>query len=351
MVLTKNEFDWTVIGAGPAGIAAVGKLLDHHVNPDRIAWIDPIFQVGDFGTKWHAVPSNTKVDLFSRFLYAVKSFEYEKFEQDHTLCRLDKDQTCQLSHMVGPLQKVTKILKQKVKTIQGKVTRLNVENHFWCVHLENNDKLFSKNVILSIGSEAKELDYPDLKKIPLETALNQEKLSDFVHSNDTVAVFGSSHSAVLAIRNLVESKRPKRIVNFFRSPLCYAVHMGNTILFNDTGLKGSTADWARANLHGKWPDALERLYASPENIQSCLPQCTSVVYAVGFQKRHIHIDDMPYILFNNRNGIIAPGLFGFGIAFPEAKIDSFGILEHRVGLWKFMEYLTNVLPVWVRYSL
>jgi len=34
-------FKWTVIGAGPAGIAAVGKLIDSGVKPLEIAWVDP----------------------------------------------------------------------------------------------------------------------------------------------------------------------------------------------------------------------------------------------------------------------------------------------------------------------
>ena len=44
-------YAWTVIGAGPAGIAAVGKLLDHGIAPEKIAWIDPAFAAGDLGAK------------------------------------------------------------------------------------------------------------------------------------------------------------------------------------------------------------------------------------------------------------------------------------------------------------
>ena len=42
-------YAWTVIGAGPAGIAAVGKLLDHGIAGEDIAWIDPAFAAGDIG--------------------------------------------------------------------------------------------------------------------------------------------------------------------------------------------------------------------------------------------------------------------------------------------------------------
>ena len=46
-----TQYTWTVIGAGPAGIAAVGRLLDHGIAPEEIAWIEPEFTAGDIGGK------------------------------------------------------------------------------------------------------------------------------------------------------------------------------------------------------------------------------------------------------------------------------------------------------------
>ena len=44
--------------------------------------------------------------------------------------------------------------------------------------------------------------------------------------------------------------------------------------------------------------------------------------------------------YNDRSGIIAPGLFGFGIGFPEAKVDRFGTLEH-------LACVTRLVAVWL----
>jgi hypothetical protein len=55
--------------------------------------------------------------------------------------------------------------------------------------------------------------------------------------------------------------------------------------------------------------------------------------------------------YNPHNGIIAPGLFGVGIAFPEYAEDRYGDAQYRVGLKKFMDYLHCVLPLWLRYGL
>jgi hypothetical protein len=49
--------------------------------------------------------------------------------------------------------------------------------------------------------------------------------------------------------------------------------------------------------------------------------------------------------------MIAPGLFGIGIAFPELHIDRYNNQELSVGLWKFMTYIQRVLPLWVSYGL
>lgn len=53
---------------------------------------------------------------------------------------------------------------------------------------------------------------------------------------------------------------------------------------------------------------------------------------------------------NDKSGIIAHGLFGCGIAFPETTIDLFANVEISVGLWKFMNYLNRVIPVWQKYG-
>ena len=58
------SYQWAVVGAGPAGIAAVGKLLDQGIEPTEILWLDLQFKVGDLGAYWQNVSSNTTVQLF-----------------------------------------------------------------------------------------------------------------------------------------------------------------------------------------------------------------------------------------------------------------------------------------------
>jgi len=342
------SFDWAVIGAGPAGIAAVGKLLDQGVKPKTILWLDPEFKVGDFGTKWRKVSSNTKVKLFTRFYHACDAFKYNDAPH-HAIKQTDPESTCLLSLAAEPLQWITDHLKKTVHAVTEKVLHLKLFNQYW--HLTLKDKtLLTRKVILATGSEPKSLSFPDIHEIHLQTALNPDQLVSECQPEDVIAVFGSSHSAIIIIKTLLEECRIKKVINYYLEPLRYAVYYDDWILFDDTGLKGKTAEWAREHIDGKMPDKLERVISSQENLQMTLPLCTKAIYATGFQKRLISIEGMKTLEYDQGNGIIAPGLFGVGIAFPEAKLDRHGTLEYRVGLWKFMDYLNNIMPVWLSYQ-
>jgi len=341
-------FEWAVIGAGPAGLLSVGKLIDAGVDAKSIAWIDPEFKVGDLGLLWRNVSSNTKVHLFTKFLNGARSFKYEE-APEFDLNTLDPDQTCDLYYVVDPLQWVSDHLCESVKTFKDKASHLTSENRAWNITLSSS-KIAAKNTVLAIGSEAKVLPLSGPNTVSLSDALDQERISKACGSNDVVAVFGSSHSAILIIKNLIHCG-VKRIINFYLEPLRYAVELDSWILFDDTGLKGKTAEWAREHIDGKWPESLERVVSSEERLTQYLPECNKVIYAIGFEPRNLPmIVGLESVQYNPQGGIIAPGLFGIGIAFPECRENPFGVKEHAVGLWKFMQYIDRILPVWMKYG-
>jgi hypothetical protein len=340
--------DWMVVGAGPAGIAAVGKLLDQGVSPRSIGWMDPHFQVGDLGKKWHQVSSNTQVELFSRFLFDCKAFNYQKRPQPFPLDHLNPEDTCLLEYIVKPLEWVTNHLKKTVQSIEAVALALQLKNNQWEIKTER-ESLFAKNVILAMGSEEKTLPLTGPETIPLSTALHKKNLEKAVSCDDTVGVFGSSHSAVLILANLEELK-VKKIINFYRSPHQYAVFLKDWTLFDNTGLKGFAANWAKKHLDGVLPNNLSRILTSDHTFSEAFSLCNKVIYAVGFERRKIPVlEQFEKMDYNDKTGIIAPGLFGFGIAFPQAQFDPLMNLEHRVGLWKFMDYLNTILPIWLSY--
>lgn len=336
-------YQWAIIGAGPAGIAVVGKLIDNGVTPESIVWIDPHFTVGDFGTKWRNVPSNTKVKLFTKFLHASHAFNYHACPLNFALHSADPEANCYLELMAEPLQWVTQQLLQKVSSHQDIVQDLIFKQGTWQAKLQH-ETINARNVVLAIGAEPKHLEFPNTETLSLQEAMDYQQVK-LLDRNQTIAVFGSSHSAILAIRNLVNHKI-KRVINFYRSPLLYAIYYEDWILHDDTGLKGSTAEWAREHIDGTMPPNLERYFSDDAHIQQYLPQCDKAVYAVGFERRLLKTNVLP-LNHRDHHGKIADGLFGIGIAYPEAKANRLGTVEHRVGLWKFMDYLQRIVPLWI----
>ncbi|HAU1515530.1 TPA: FAD-dependent oxidoreductase [Legionella pneumophila] len=346
--MNRKSFQWSVVGAGPAGIAAVGKLLDYGIAPSEILWIDPHFKVGDFGQLWRNVSSNTTVKLFSSFLHAANSFSYKKAPSTFRLNNLDPDNTCLLSDVAEPLQWVTSILVNQVIAEETVIHSLSLSGGCWTL-CSDTQQYRAKNVILATGAVPSSLNYPGVNVVPFEIAIDKQRLAHFVDTNETYGVFGSSHSAIMILRSLIELG-VKKVINFYRSPCRYAINMGNWILFDNTGLKGDTAAWARKHIDGVLPANLVRYYPSELNIARHLPECDKVIYAVGFERRkNMTIDNYEHVTPNPHVGIIGPGLFGLGIAYPELSVDPFGTIEHQVGLWKFMVYLCKVLPVWFKY--
>ena len=334
--MNDKKFQWAVVGAGPAGIAAVGKLLDL------------AFKVGDLGRFWQNVSSNTKAGLFTDFLNDVKAFSYQNAPHDFSLHHLVPSETCMLSDAVEPLQWVSDQLRSIVHADATHIRSMTLSARQWTLK-GDADVYHAKNVILATGAVPTILNYPEIETIPFEVAIDKTRLLKAIKPNETYAVFGSSHSAIIIIHHLV-ALGAKKIINFYRSPCRYAVDMGDWILFDNTGLKGQSAEWARQHIDGVLPANLVRYNSSESNVARFLPECNKAIYATGFTQRNtIAISDYAHHDYNPHVGIIGPGLFGVGIAYPEVKPDPFGSVETQVGLWKFMTYLNKVMPVWFKY--
>ncbi len=344
-------YDWIVVGAGPAGIATVGNLLDAGVEKDQLLWLDPYFEVGDFGRLWSGVSSNTKVRLFEQFLLACQSFHFNQAPR-FPLQDCEPEATCLLGEMKAPLLWVTEQLQSQCQHRSALITELQQNDDDWVLVTDQNEVFRAHHVVLATGAEEKQLDGVPLAQeaqvIPLKQILNESCYHQYFSQHDRVAVFGGSHSAVIALRHLIELP-VMQVVNFHRQPLKYAEYLEGGILYDNTGLKGNAATWAKQYLEfpdsAQFPSNLLRVQSTLENMQHYLPRCNKVVYAVGFNARRLSAGCL--LEHNPQTGVIAPGLYGVGIGFPEQKTDQYGETEWRVGLWKFMEYLKVVVPQWV----
>jgi hypothetical protein len=230
----------------------------------------------------------------------------------------------------------------------------------------------------------------NLTTIPLDTALKPSLLAQTIDpsSPTTIAVVGASHSAILVLMNLYNlassSSHPNLRIKWFtrHKELRYAKEMDGWILYDNTGLKGDVAQWARDNLEdgvfetspvSKVADKLWTPTAEPgreEGVYAAeMPGCTHLVQAIGYRRDplpnlssvaepgavpeplKIQPDSLTGRFFADGSrggqGCYVPGLFGAGIAFPERVTDPAGHVECAVGMWKFMKFCNRVVPEWI----
>jgi len=347
----KNDFEWAIVGGGPAGLITIGVLNDLGVDLSQIAWIDPFFNVGRLGEYYQNVPGNTSNKYFVRLIESCKLFKEVNTQSIQYLYTLPPEEFQELKVIVQPLQDITDYVKPKVNSIVGTMDYLDFYDNKW--HLGINQKIISsKHVVLATGSKPKTLDYEINDTIPLDYALDRNLLHQMVKPWDKIAVIGGSHSAVLIMKFLSETNVAK-IVNFYKNPITYAVDMGSWILNNTYGLKGVAAIWAKEILEGPNPPKnIFRYYNNEENKRLYLKECNKIVFAIGYEKNQlpnmtINGNDID-ITFNEETGVIGPRIFGIGIAFPGSYLDPVGNKEQLVGLNSFMKYAQSVIPNWIK---
>lgn len=328
-------YEWAVVGAGPAGIIAMGVLLDLGTDPERIVWIDPEFSCGRL-YKYANVPGNAKTWQFIEFLNSCKTFQECNSPAAAKLYTLDQDFEYPLEVIVEPLIDISHYLCSLVTCKKERVCSLNYVNDVWSVGI-GTECTTANHVILATGSHSKRLDYDCKNEIPLDVALDKPTLASQISLKDTVAVVGSGQSAILLLKHLSEIQCG-RIINFYRN----AIEFGG-----ESGLKGQTARWARDVLLKAPPANLIRMFNSCDALKAWIPLCTKIIYAVGFERNELPPITNASLNLEDYHGVLGPRLFGIGIAFPEKYEDESGKVIARIGLMSFMEYAQEILPYWM----
>ncbi|OJJ71568.1 hypothetical protein ASPBRDRAFT_151965 [Aspergillus brasiliensis CBS 101740] len=396
-----------VVGAGPAGLAVVGNLLEKQLG-GKIAWVDPLFQGGRINQRYRERQgarrgtllltgsvgsfSNTKVCYFQAYATAVQPFrtviENTRIPNPFTtMAKLDQNKTCHLHHAIDVVRALTDgVTKmERVLPCRGVVTAANLaeKTATWTVRIRLQDsqdevEVLTPRLVVCTGSSPTEVSISvpghHIERLDLDLVLKPSDLVSYLPRDKplTVAVVGASHSAILALLNLVDLARTShpelRIKWFTRHSLRYAEFMDGWILRDNTGLKGSAADFARQQLeddklpHSEAGRFITKVYCGGNQEQAQyerhLPSCSYLVQAVGFTR-----DPLPELSINgsalepefdpvsggfrDSNGRVVRGLYGAGIAFPERVVDPHGNVEYAVGFFKFMNFLKRVCPQWV----
>lgn len=328
-----ESFEWAIVGAGLGGITALAILMDCGVEPSSIAWIDPEFQVGRVGKYYRNVPGNVQTH---RLILYVESCPFFKNINSATLKALyacDPDKFQPLHVIADPLLDFTEYLCNKVTPVKDEISSLARGNDHWI--LEGNEYVIhAQKVILAIGGSPKRLNY-DIEEIPLDEALDKNKLPNYVSPDDSIAVFGGMHSAILILKYLSELS-VKQIFNFYIDPYFYGA----------PGLEGDTATWAQEVLENNTPANLIRVLSNCDNREKILPLCNKVIYAIGYEQNKILVNGSSCLTFDENTGIIDCNLYGIGMAFPPTGIFH-GQKVAKNGLHTYLNYGKKLIPAWV----
>lgn len=327
-----ETLDWLVIGGGPCGTMSVGVLLDR-LNA-RIGWIDQesfesMGRLGMYGT----VPANAKNEWLCESFSAIEAFEFHGV-----------DGPCDIQLAVRALADASKAMRDSGRLALVrlcKATCLRFDGDFWNVETTAG-VLQAKRVLLAPGGTPRRYQM-DFEILEHDDVIIPERCP---RVSGRVAVVGGSHSGMLAAKNLVE--RGADVTVYARRQPIYT----EGTKYIGSGLKGQVAAWTRANLGVTFryrddaPDEEpgERLAAMFRE-----DHITAVVFTCGFERvqlpRVVYLDNPITIRrHNTRNGRLAPGLHGVGIAFPEYFTDADGFTEARVGyVAHFHEHLHRVI--------
>jgi len=281
------------------------------------------------------------------------------------------------------------VADERIERVNGTVTHASWDKQtaLWSVTVGQETATRSAPILVyCTGAHPTTVTLPSSvpQDLDLDTALAPSVLSQILPANEpiVVGVIGASHSAVLVLMNLItlaQSTHPNLRVRWFtrHQTLKFAKYLDDgSIMFDNTGLKGNAAKFAREQLDGdrlatsEAGKIVNRIYcAGGVHVEQTvfkrdLPSCRYVVQAVGYTKNLLPRmstgadDSTLHVTFDHETGGFVDGvtgqgvngLFGAGISFPQKVIDKSGSIEYAVGFWKFMRFLKEVVPQWVQRS-
>lgn len=331
------EADVLVVGAGPAGIAAVLALQK---QKRRVIWVDPEFQSGRL-RRFLTVPCNTKVDILaseSNFRHPLLQHvgssvapALQKLIADAESLPGSTDPSQLGWTTLGACKRMFDAATSGalqaggLSRLIGKVVRLTPNGAHWVATVDSHQGqkcVKVRCVVLATGAEPKVAPLPNA--LSAEKTFDEDSLRHQLRPNQRLAVLGNSHTAAVALAKLRELAVPMllSITCFARRPLRCAEWLEHSQVYryNSTGLKGFGAVFGReCMIHGtSWLQVKDVKDFSPEHwdwiidctgyVKSQLPAIDGVIKA----------QDLPR---DEASGALLgapPGLFALGVPWGEA---------------------------------
>ena len=197
-------------------------------------------------------------------------------------------------------------------------------------------------ILFAQGSAPKQYDIP-IPSIPLEVALDAERLKYYISPSDQVVVLGTNHSGTLVLKNLADAGL-KNIVGVYKNSKPFLWARDGEY----DGLKLDAAAIADAICAGQYPMIHLISYGNISEMIKATRGATWLVYAAGFTPNtdiRITVDntEVPMTGYDATTGVLKgiPNAWGFGIAYPSQAPDG---IHFDVGISSFLEHFYTQIP-------
>lgn len=345
-------YEFGVIGLGPAGCLFLACLPDEVLG--RVAVFDSGCVGGDLSKLYGNVRANLTCSKLAGALQAVPRWATARLE---VFERYAPDACPRLADLCEQLRELMKPVLARGTLHSQHVDSMRREPAGWVVEAGGTVRV--AKVVVCTGGDPRRLGYTK-PVIPLEIGLDRAALASYIRPSDRVVVFGTAHSGTLVLRNLRDvgcrgTVAVHRGVPFRwatpHTPECPCHLLGGTGCHDSEGLKQESAAIAAAIVRGEWTEGGVSLVPleDSEAVAKALEEADYVVYSVGFQARVPSMvglggETVDVTKYNVGTGLIAPGAWGFGMAFPAMYKKPQGGIAPDVGLPGFVGHILHCMP-------
>ncbi len=318
-----------IIGTGSAGLLTLFCLSFTNIPPQDVICIDPYHDGGSLQRKWSTIVSNT---TWNQMLDILRKKQVSVESLPSPWQSIDPSKPTTLLHYIRLLRHITKSYMERCELIYSTVNSIKEENGKTRVSYGSNGSLLAKLCIVCTGSEAKHLEYP-IPTIPLEIALDAERLKQYVDSKSVVSVFGTAHSGTLILSHLHKLGAITHAFYKGEKPFQFA-RDGEY-----DGIKQESETIAMSILNGEYTQTFLHPLTNTAALIRHTRKSDWVIYATGFQRTPL----TKSYAYDGKTGRIQdfPNTWGFGIAFPNLAEDG---VHWDVSLPSFFEHIEKQIP-------
>lgn len=320
-----------IVGAGVAGLLLTLLLHSHTTD---IILIDPHFDGGELCRSWHTVISNT------RWEQAIQALQ--PYGEIPTWAReLSLEQPTTLAQLARLVREVAAPALKSIRILQSTVRMANYTDGSWVLSTSDGQIIKTDSLCIATGGEPKQLHLP-IPSIPLDVALDFNRLKSYVQPQDSIVVFGTRHSGTLVLKNCIDVGA-KSITGIYKGTKPFEFARDG----NYDGIKLDAAAYADSFIGSPPPQLSLVCYTDIQSIICATRTADWVIYATGFEPClfpiHVNGTFINANVYDATTGklVNAPSAWGFGLAYPSQAPDG---IHRDVGVAPFLEHMARQLP-------